>query len=77
MFFEEVRQQRANVVVVVDDEKMGHRGHSPKIAPRIGALMSAPPSFVSTPTQYVVPLANPKSSRQKPHLALLPYKQEQ
>jgi hypothetical protein len=38
MLFEEVRQQRPDIAVVVDDEKVGHRGHSPKIAPRIGTL---------------------------------------
>jgi hypothetical protein len=43
MLFEEGRQQRQNIVVVVDDEKVGHRSHSPKIAPWIGALMSALP----------------------------------
>jgi hypothetical protein len=76
MLFEEGRQQRPNIVVVVDDEKMGHRSHSPEIAPRIGAFMSAPPRFVSTRTQYVAPRSNPISSRQKSHLALLLHKQE-
>jgi hypothetical protein len=43
MLFEEVRQQRQNIAVVVDDEKVGHRRHSPKIAPKIGAFMCALP----------------------------------
>jgi len=47
MLAEEIRQQGQDVLVIIDQQQMGHRQHSPRTTRAVGRVMSVQRVFVS------------------------------
>src|SRR5882762_800182 len=67
----ETRQQGQNILVVVDEQKVGHREHSPRTTCAYSRLMSGYQAFVSTRTHCSVLPENHTSRAKTPSLGSL------